>query len=407
MKKNFIFLTLALLASLIIGLTAGIIISIKNPQLFSNDLLSPFVSQKLIEKKYPLNQYRFSNLSQRQYQTSPLTVSKLVKTEASYQNYLFSYQTMNKKMTGSVNIPLGTPPKSGWPVIVMVRGYAEPDNYYSGYGTKNAAAKFAEAGYVTIAPDFFGFGGSDADFEDSWEGRFVKPINVIELIKSVHELTQLDYQPELITQEKLNSNSVKLDPDRLGIWAHSNGGQISLSVLEILSADFPTTLWAPVTAPFPYSILYFTFDNPDEGKEARAWVAMFEENYDVFEFSVTQHLDKLQAPVQIHHGSADDQALLTWSENFLNLVEVENQRRADLEASRAARTTETTETMETEKVTEADLAKTENENSETNPKLLAPIQLKLYSYPGADHNLQPGWNTAIQRDLEFFKEELK
>ena len=35
-----------------------------------------------------------------------------------------------------------------------------------------------------------------------------------------------------------------------------------------------------------------------------------------------------------------------------------------------------------------------------------PIDITFYSYLGADHNMQPSWNTAISRDLEFFKEKL-
>ncbi len=382
--KNKILFILLICVSLLIGLINGMLITFYHPQLFSTDLFSPFIQEKLVNKNYPLNQYRFSQLLNRPYQTSPITITKLVKTEASYTNYLFTYQTMGKKMTGSLNIPNDKMPKDGWPVIIMVRGYAEPETYYSGYGTKNAATKFTQAGYVTLAPDFFGFAGSDADFTDTWEARFVKPINVIELIKSVQQLAQLEFGAEMTS----DTAPITLNPQKLGLWAHSNGGQISLFSLEILGEKIPTTLWAPVTAPFPYSILYFTIDNPDEGKEARAWVSMLEENYDVFEFSLTRHLDRLIAPIQLHHGTADQDAPLAWSENFLKLVEGENQQRQ--EAKNALKT-----------------ATPAGANSATTRFNLEPIELKFYSYPNANHNLQPGWEQAMQRDLEFFAKEFE
>ena len=56
---------------------------------------------------------------------------------------------------------------------------------------------------------------------------------------------------------------------KIGIWGHSNGGQIALTVLEISQKEYPTVLWAPVSKPFPYSILYYTDEAEDRGKALR------------------------------------------------------------------------------------------------------------------------------------------
>ena len=163
------------------------------------------------------------------------------------------------------------------------------------------------------------------------------------------------------------NKTILLDTKRLGIWAHSNGGQIALTTLEILNQPIPTSLWAPVTAPFPYSLLFFSDENEDEGKATRKWIAQFEQDYDVYEFSLTQHLDLLQGELQLHHGTLDEAALKSWSDEFVAKV------------------------------------KTENKSRQANQQ----IKINYFSYPGADHNLQPGWNTAIQRDIEFFGRKLK
>lgn len=293
-----------------------------------------------------------------------------------YSSYQFSYTTLGKRMTGQANLPKSF--DADTPVIVMVRGYVPPEIYTSGVGTKSAAAVLAENGYLTLAPDFFGYGESDPDFEDSWEGRFVKPLNVVELIKSV-ESNSLQYSPDLGGAEIPHSSS------QIGIWAHSNGGQIALTSLEILQQPIPTTLWAPVTVPFPYSVLFYSDESQDEGKASRAWVSIFEKDYDVFDFSLTQHIDLLRGPLQIHHGITDDAALIAWSREFVDKLQAENTRRAEMLADEEASPTA--------------------ETTPEQPKL-DPIEFEYFEYPDTDHNMKPNWNKVIQRDLDFFKQNL-
>nr|MBP9820478.1 hypothetical protein [Candidatus Woesebacteria bacterium] len=240
------------------------------------------------------------------------------------------------------------------PVIIMLRGYVPISIYETGIGTKNAAARFAQAGYITIAPDFFGFGQSDPEPDDTWQARFEKPAIVAELIATVK--TSIPVEP--------NGNTV-ISP-KLGIWAHSNGGQIALTTLEVLRASYPTTLWAPVTAPFPYSILYFGDEVEDEGKAQRAWIALFERDYDVHKFSHTQYLPDLLGPLQFQQGTNDDAVPYFWTEEFIDKLEAENERRSQ------------------------------------NASAPATISFEYFKYPGADHNLLGAWETAIQRDIVFF-----
>ncbi len=323
-------------------------------------------------KPLPLLAYTIEKLSQQEVKaTSPLQVEKLLNHDpiANLYTLLFTYQSQGKQISGALNLQLDeatTASPSAMPVILMLRGYAPLEVYYSGIGTKSAASVFAQAGYVTLAPDFLGYGESDPEPDDTWEARFIKPLNILDLLATLQKFPILD----LSKIEESPLKSISLDPAHLGVWAHSNGGQIAVTTLEILGQNLPTTLWAPVLAPFPYSILYFSDEYEDEGKETRKYVALFEADYDVFDFSLTRHLDRLHGPIQIHHGGRDDAALLSWSEEFLAKVDLENQRRATASA------------------------------------LTEELEIKLYRYPSADHNLQPNWNEAIQRDLGFFAENL-
>ena len=222
----------------------------------------------------------------------------------------------------------------------MIRGYVEKEEYQTGIGTKNAAAVFAKNGYLTLAPDFLGYGKSDPAPADDMEARLERPATILQLLASLPNLQSAD-------------------TSRVGVWAHSNGGQIALSVLEISGKDYPATLWAPVSKPFPYSILYYTDDSPDNGKYLRKLTADFDKLYDANQFSISRYFDWITAPVQVHQGTADDAVPWKWS---------------------------------------SDLVKALKEKEK---------QAALFTHSGADHNMKPAWNTAIGQDLVFFKSRLR
>lgn len=334
-------------------------------------------------KQLPLIKYSLENLKTYNYQTSSIELIGEVEKTDNYISSQFSFETMNKKMSGLINLPARPdnmyPEPKSYPVVIMIRGWAPLENYSSGTGSSNSGKTLATNGYITFAPDFFGYGKSDAELADSWEARFTKPINIIELIKTIKNTEYI----------KIDGKQYYLDSDHLGIWAHSNGGQIALSVLEITGESIPTVLWAPVTAPFPYSIIFFSDENDDEGKAMRKWLAMFEEDYDVFDFSITKHLESLAGPIQIHHGTSDEAALISWSDEFTSKLKQENLRRIELK----------------DKILDSSISATDKTTA-IEKQNLEPIDYEYFRYPGADHNLVPHWQTVIDRSLEFFNTKL-
>lgn len=354
MSKKIVLALGLCVVSISLGVLAGHYLQI------SNFLRSgaKFAIPTIPKKELPLTKYSIANLTQYPYQASGISIQKIINDFPDYTSYQFTYTTLQKTMSGQLNIPKRKNSIGQFPAIILIRGFVPLEIYQTGVGTRSAAEVFAKHGYVTLAPDFFGYGQSASESADLWEARFQKPISVIELIKTVR------------TNPQLQAN-VSIDPQRIGIWAHSNGGQIALTTLEITQQPIPTTLWNPVTAPFPYSVLYFSDEDPDEGKAQRLTVAKFEKEYDPFDFSLTQHLDLLRGPLQLHQGLADESIHFTWSQKF------------------------------------ADKIKTENKKRQVATDSAAPINLTFYTYPGTDHNMRPSWNEAIQHDLDFFAKTLK
>lgn len=381
-----------LLFSIILVVTAGAVWYWRHTQ-EPVSLVAPFIRDNgLLEA--PLQQYAIPRLAQRTYQPSQITIEEELNSNDDFTSYVFSYQTLGKKMTGQLNVPNSLSDGQSAPVIIMLRGYVPPEIFETGVGTRNGAAYFARNGFITLAPDFFSYGGSDPEPSDTWQARFEKPISVIELIRTV-QAQPIPAPPTTTIGETENlttsPSTRQITTSAVGLWGHSNGGQIALTTLEILSEPIPTTLWAPVTAPFPYSILFFSDEYPDEGKETRKYVSLFEKEYDIFDFSLTQHLNRLTGPLQLHHGTADEAALKVWSDEFLDKITVENNRRQKLRAAQAT----------TSAGLDADALEA------TGNQLVEPIDVTYHIYPGADHNLQPGWDTVVARDLEFFRTYLK
>jgi dienelactone hydrolase len=308
-------------------------------------------------KPKPLERYSIENLSMAEIKPGKLSIGKVLNENDKFISYLFEYSfypaldDTPKKTTGLLNIP-NSPNQPNIPLVLMIRGYVDQTIYQTGVGSKRAGEYFAENGLATIAPDFLGYAGSDSEAGNIFESRFQTYITVVSLINT---LQQAKNDPQIISGDKTVKN-LFTDHSTLCIWAHSNGGQIALTALEVTGQAIPTTLWAPVSKPFPYSVLYYTDESDDGGKLIRHELAKFEDDYDTGKFSPTNYFDKINkdTKIQIHQGTADDAVPKAWSDAL-------SKKLLDLN-----------------------------------------LDLDYFVYPGADHNLQPSWDTVVARDLEFF-----
>ena len=284
-------------------------------------------------KVKPLEKYSIENLSETSFEPSEIKIN----------NNIFEFKMNGKKVTGLINIPEGNGP---FPIVILLRGYVDQSIYQTGVGTKRVGEYLSENGYTTLAPDFLGYGGSDIESSNIFEARFQTYTTVLTLLKSIEENPPQGWDN-------------RWDKKNLFIWAHSNGGQIALAFLEITGANYPTVLWAPVTESFPYSVLYYTNESADGGKFIRKELAKFEADYDVNKYSLTNYLDKINAPNQYHWGTNDDAMASEWRDRFLTKMKALDK------------------------------------------------EIVNYNHPGADHNMNPLWGDAINKTLEFFTAKLQ
>lgn len=305
-------------------------------------------------KPTPLYKYSIENLSHATFKPSTIEIGKILKDSPLFTSYEFTMQfspdfSDNLKTTsGLINIPKGTGPFS---VIIMFRGYLDQLQYTIGEGTQPSAKVFADAGFITIAPDFLGYGDSDKEATDIFESRFQTYVTAVTLLKTIGT-----YKTRSLTW---GSNHINIDTKNIFIWGHSNGGQVALTTLEITGANYPTVLWAPVSKPFPYSILAYTDESDDSGKLIVTKLADFFDTYDVTKFSLTGYLNQIKAPIQLNQGTADIAVPYWWSDT---------------------------------------LAKTLKNDK---------VDITYIKYPGASHNMNPSWSKVVENSLSFFKSHLQ
>lgn len=321
---------LAICIGIVLGAT-GTFIALQR----TNNVISPIITAVA----RPLDRYTIPALQKTVFPKSQIVLDQATATTSAYTVWTFHYQSEDKMVTGVAHVPSRPMPKDGYPVIVQFRGYVDPQKYYPGEGTEHSAEVFAANGFISLAPDFLGYGGSDKPSTDVFEERFQTYTVALSLLSSIGSLPMAD-------------------PTRVGIWGHSNGGHIALTVLEITKKAYPTSLWAPVTKPFPYSILYYTDEADDQGKLLRKELATFESVYDVNLYSLTSYVGKIESELQVHQGEEDEAVPLKWTETFVELLKKEHKT------------------------------------------------VEYFTYPKTDHNLTPSWNTVMVRDIQFYTRTL-
>lgn len=286
----------------------------------------------------PWFDYRFDALAKREWPVSTVDFEKGCGygVDPNLYHCKFYYWVEGKRVSGMMTKPTGM---GVFPVVVMLRGYTDKEGYYSGSGTQKVADELAKKGIITLAPDFLGYAESDPESEDMLTARFEKPAIVLTLLASLVNIPQADFS-------------------RVGMWGHSNGGQIALSVLEISGRAMPTVVWAPVSLAFPECVTVYSDGLDDGGEAVTNAIAEFEAKEDSRFFSLDWWWARVRAPVLVVQGTVDEWVQLEWSQAL-----VENLRNTGVKAD-------------------------------------------LVVFAGADHNLKPKWSEAVGETLEFLQSAL-
>lgn len=288
-------------------------------------------------------------MRQRDYPGSDLGIEQTLAPGINYRRYIASYFSDGLKIYGLLTVPNGPKPATGWPVIIFNHGYIPPTQYRTTERYIAYVDAFARDGYIVFKPDYRGYGSS----QGTPSTAYGFPDDTIDVLNAV---TTLERYPDA-------------DRNRIGMWGHSMGGNITLRALVIQPDIKVAVIWAGVTA--TYKDLLENW-HPPAGSSSppsfnRGWRKDFVAQYGTPEqnpafwdsISPMSYLADISAPIQIHHATGDIEVPIQFSETLA----------ADLRA----------------------LGKS----------------VQLFTYPGDDHNISGHFAQAMARSVAFFDHYLK
>jgi len=288
-------------------------------------------------------------MRQRDYPGSELAIEQTLTPGVNYRRYVASYQSDGLKIFGLLTVPNGAKPATGWPVIIFNHGYIPPTVYRTTERYVAYVDAFARDGYIVFKPDYRGFGSS----EGKPVSAYYAPDDTVDVLNAV---TTLQRYPAA-------------DPNRIGMWGHSMGGNITLRALVIDPRIKVAVIWAGVTATYKDLLENWhppAADRPPPsfgGGGRQNFLSQFgtpEQNPRFWDsISPMAYLADITAPIQLHHGTGDVEVPLQFSQTLAK----------DLQA--------------------------------------AAKPVELYTYAGSDHNIAQGFTLAMARSVAFFDRALK
>lgn len=239
----------------------------------------------------PLMAWSIEALAARTYGEGDLLVRETLPPTGPYYRYLVEYPSDGLTVTGLLNVPTyGEPP---YPVIIVLHGYIHPDDYEPGLDSRYLGDEYALHGYAVLMPDFRGYNGA------AGSGNPMRMPYVIDTLNAIESLDTLDV----------------LDQARVGLIGHSMGGGVAAGVAVISDRVDAVVLYGAMNGDQAanYHHIRETFSPGWADWSAGQWGTP-ESNPDGFAaISASTYYDRIRVPVQIHHGTADDQVPYAWA----------------------------------------------------------------------------------------------
>jgi dipeptidyl aminopeptidase/acylaminoacyl peptidase len=286
----------------------------------------------------------------REYPGSDIVVETVLDPGVNYNRYYVSHLSEGLKIYALMTVPMGEKPATGWPVVIFNHGFIPPDVYVSTERYIAYVDLIARSGYIVFRSDYRGHGNSEGEAR----GAYGSPDYTVDVLNAVASMKR---HPDA-------------DPNRIGMWGHSMGGYITLRSMIITEDIKAGVIWAGVVASYPDLLSRWrrgSSASTTPTPSPRSWRLFLVQQYGSPEenpefwnsISANSYLSELSGPIQLHHGTADEDVPLEFSELLFYQM------------------------------------------------LNAQQYVELYKYDGDNHNISNYFGTAMQRTIEFFDKYVK
>jgi dienelactone hydrolase len=224
------------------------------------------------------DQFSLEALKNRTYGNGDFTVDRLWYSYDRFERYYIIYDSDDLSIHGYVNVPYGEGP---FPVIIMLHGYIQPEEYTTLDYTMRYADDLAQHGYIVLHPNMRNFPPSDSA-ENRHDNNTGYTIDVLNL---------LAYFRKMAGKEGIFASA---DLTRIGIWGHSIGGSIAMRTMSV---------------------------EPDSFKAAILYGAVSQRNGNVLDGAGIYDFSEVDTPISIHHGGNDDEIPVEQSQELCRQLE--------------------------------------------------------------------------------------
>lgn len=306
---------------------------------------------------------------QKQYPGSDLKIEQTLDPGSNYSRYIASYRSEGLKIYGLLTVPNREKPEDGFPIIIFNHGYIAPEQYRTTERYVAYVDGFARNGYIVFKSDYRGNGSS----EGNPEGAYYSDAYVSDVLNALSSLKKLNAKSEKTDFTLFPLPFPLVNPDKIGMWGHSLGGNITLRSMVISKDIKAGVIWGGVVGtygdlinnwhrkvPFTPSASELALRNRNRQRITEQYGTPDKNPGFWHSIDPNFFLQDISGPLQLHHGESDEEVPVAFSQGLLQRLQNTGK------------------------------------------------SVELFTYPGADHNISsPSFELAMERSIAFFDKYLK
>ncbi|MBI5300623.1 MAG: prolyl oligopeptidase family serine peptidase [Chloroflexi bacterium] len=288
-------------------------------------------------------------MRQPEYPGSDITIEQTLAPGSNYNRHVVSYKSDGLKIYALMTVPKSAKPKTGYPAIIFNHGYIAPAQYRTTERYVAYVDAIAKSGYIVFKSDYRGNGNSEGA-----PGGHFSPAYTIDVLNALGSVKKYK----------------DTDPNRIGMWGHSLGGDITLRAMVVSREIKAGVIWAGTVGSYAEQTNMWGRRHGSQGGPGPGSTPSAPQGFEQFgtpqqnpqfwdSISPNNYVADLSGPLQLHHGTADQEVPLRFSEELYAQVQA--------------------------------VGKT----------------IEFYKYPGSDHNISQGFTQAMQRTIAFFDKYVK